>query len=430
MNLIDLLQTASSNMLRAKARTFLTIVAIFIGATTITLTNGIGSGVKSYLDQQLGDLGATNVLFVQQTGASTSPTSGPEKYTYNPDSVVSAGGLGQEQMMMTSKDLAMIRATIPDITSIVPDHSPAPDYIAGTGDKYRLTLVQAFGAGAATMVAGRGVNNESSQNELTVPASYVHPLGYSSDQSIIGNSVTIGITNAEGVQSTVTAMVTGVQQKNLVIGSSCWANTALADQLSNIQNAGIPATLTDTFQTALATLPSNLSADRGNAIKHQLSAEGYTGQTIADEQSTIFTTVNAIIIVFDIFGVIALIAASFGIINTLFMSVQERTKEIGLMRALGMSPRRVFLLFSSEAVLIGFWGSVLGTAFAALAGQVVNAIGTNGFLKDYPGLSLLTFPPSTVATVIVGIMIIAFVAGTLPALRASRKDPIEALRYE
>jgi putative ABC transport system permease protein len=430
MKLIDLLQTASSNMLRAKARTLLTIVAIFIGATTITLTNGIGSGVKSYLDQQLGDLGAANVLFVQQASASTSPSRGPEKYTYNPNSAVSSGGLGQEQMMLTPSDLTRIRATVPDITSIVPDYSPAPDYIAGTGDKYRLTLVQAFGAGAATMVAGRGVSNKGSQNELTVPESYVRPLGYNSDQSIIGNSVTIGITNADGVQSTVTAIVTGVEQKNLVIGSSCWANTALIDRLNNIQNAGIPAKLTDTFQTALATLPSSLSLDRVNAIKDQLSAEGYTGQTMADEQSTIFTTVNAIIIVFDIFGVIALIAAAFGIINTLFMSVQERTKEIGLMRALGMSPRRIFVLFSSEAVLIGLWGSVLGTAFAAVAGQVVNAIGTNGFLKAYPGLSLLTFPPTTVAAVIVGIMIIAFLAGTLPALRASRKDPIAALRYE
>jgi putative ABC transport system permease protein len=113
MKLIDLLQTASSNMLRARARTLLTIVAIFIGATTITLTNGIGSGVKSYLDQQLGDLGASNVLFIQLTSATTTSASAPARYTYDPNSVVSSGGLGQEQTMMTSKDLATIKERSP-----------------------------------------------------------------------------------------------------------------------------------------------------------------------------------------------------------------------------------------------------------------------------------------------------------------------------
>ena len=100
------------------------------------------------------------------------------------------------------------------------------------------------------------------------------------------------------------------------------------------------------------------------------------------------------------------------------------------MKALGMGPKRIFMLFSIEAVLIGFWGSALGVCFAALIGKVVNTIGTHGFLKDFTGLSLLTFPLSTIAIVIVGIMLIAFLAGTLPAFRASRKDPIEALRYE
>ncbi len=79
---------------------------------------------------------------------------------------------------------------------------------------------------------------------------------------------------------------------------------------------------------------------------------------------------------------------------------------------------------------MGFWGSALGVAFASLVGKLVNSIAKNGILKDIPGLTLLTFPISTIAVVIFGIMTLAFLAGTLPALRASRKNPIEALRYE
>jgi putative ABC transport system permease protein len=112
------------------------------------------------------------------------------------------------------------------------------------------------------------------------------------------------------------------------------------------------------------------------------------------------------------------------------MSVQERTKEIGLMKALGMGRRKIFALFSIEAVLIGFWGSILGIIFANFLGKIVNNLSTKGFLKDFPGLNLLSFPAKASTIIVVGIMLIAFLAGTLPARRASRKDPIDALRYE
>jgi putative ABC transport system permease protein len=431
MNFIDLLLTASSSMLRSKARTLLTIVAIFIGAMTITLTNGIGTGVKSYINRQIGNLGATNVLFVTLASNNQSSTNGPPaKYTYNPNTSISSGGFGSgNQLLMNMNDLGTIKS-IPNITSAVPAHSFAPDYILGTGDKYQLSLAQQFGSVSAAMTAGTGVNNSSSQNQISIPQNYVGPLGYGSSQSIIGKKVTLGITSGKGAITTVVATVTGVQEKNVIGKSTAYANNSLSDQLNNIQNEGIPAAVADTFQTAYATFPRNLTTAQVTTIKNRLTADGFSAETIKDEENTIFTAVNIIIIVFDLFGAIALLAASFGIINTLYMSVQERTKEIGLMKALGMSPRRIFTLFSIEAVLIGFWGSALGVGCAALIGKLINTIGKHGFLKNFPGLSLLTFPLSTVAHVVLGIMLIAFLAGTLPALRASRKNPIEALRYE
>jgi len=429
MKFIDILQTASSSLFRSKARTFLTVIAVFIGAMTITLTNGIGTGIKSYLNKQIGNLGAPNVLIVQLTTKNASPTSGPAKYTYNPNASLSASGFGDRQLLMNLNDLTIIKS-IPNVTSVVPAHSIAADYIVGTGDKYQLALAQQFGPSTAYMVAGYGVDNNSSQQQISIPESYVGPLGYSNNQAVIGKIVTIGITSAEGIQSTVTATVTGVQQKNLIGETAAYGNNALVDLLNNIQNTGIPKATANTFQTAYASFPSSLTTAQVNSLKNQLTAKGFTGKTIKDEESTIFTVIDTIIIIFDMFGVIALLAASFGIVNTLLMSVQDRTKEIGLMKALGMSPRKIFALFSIEAVMIGFWGSVLGVGFAALIGSAINAIGRHGFLKDFPGLSLLTFPLTTVFTVIIAIMLIAFLAGTLPALRASRKDPIEALRYE
>jgi putative ABC transport system permease protein len=434
MKFIDLLQTASSSMLRSKARTFLTIIAIFIGAMTITLTNGIGTGIKSYLNKQIGNLGATNVLTIQLTNTTSS---GPKSASsapapYNPNQKIATTGGGREaqkQLLMTAKDISRIKS-IPNILSAIPARAITPDYIMGTSGKYQLSLEQQFGTTTAQMLAGGGVNDNSSQNQITVPANYVRSLGYINNQAIIGKTVTIGITSAEGNQSTVTATVTGVQQIAVVGPSAAYANTALANQLYGIQSTGLPAAIVNSYSTVAATFPSNFTPTQITSLENELKAKGYTGQTIKDKENTIFTALNVVIIVFDMFGAIALLAASFGIVNTLLMSVQERTKEIGLMKALGMSPRRIFALFSIEAVLIGFWGSALGVGFAALIGKAVNAIGRHGFLKDFTGLSLLTFPLTTVATVIIGIMLIAFLAGTLPALRASKKDPIEALRYE
>ena len=140
--------------------------------------------------------------------------------------------------------------------------------------------------------------------------------------------------------------------------------------------------------------------------------------------------INAIIAVLNGFAIIALLAAGFGIINTLLMSVQERTKEIGLMKAMGMYAHKIFLLFSFEAVILGFWGSVSGVLFAIATGTIVNQILMKGLLKDLSGLQPLSFSVESVLPIMAIVMGLAFVAGTLPAIRAARQDPINSLRYE
>ena len=112
------------------------------------------------------------------------------------------------------------------------------------------------------------------------------------------------------------------------------------------------------------------------------------------------------------------------------MAVQERTKEIGLMKAVGMSRRKIFSLFSIEAALLGFIGSALGVGVAMVLGGVINDVAAGSVLKGLEGLQLLTFNLRSSMTIIAIITFIAFLAGTLPARKASKLDAIEALRYE
>ena len=420
-------------MRRNKARTILTIIAIFIGAATLTLTNGIGNGIKSYLNRQIGNLGSTSILQIQVATPSSSVSSNaPQKYDPNRKVIGSQDrGPGGRQAVMSQKDIDKIKADS-NILEVLPGRVLSPDYITTPGSqKYQLTVSQSYGVNNLDLGAGKVVNNSSSVSEITLPESYLSSLGFKDDDSAINKQVTIGVSNAAGVQTEILATIVGVQRPAFIGSSSTgYANTALSDVLYNIQTEGLPQIAKDQYSFVEARFPDGLSDSQITDLKNTLKTQGYEARTIKDQVSTVFTVLNAIIIVFDMFGAIALLAASFGIVNTLLMSVQERTKEIGLMKALGMSPRKIFALFSAEAVLIGLFGSLLGIGFAEAVGAVVNSIASHGFLKDFVGLHLLSYPARVEAVIVLGIMFIAFLAGTLPAFRASRKDPIDALRYE
>jgi putative ABC transport system permease protein len=100
------------------------------------------------------------------------------------------------------------------------------------------------------------------------------------------------------------------------------------------------------------------------------------------------------------------------------------------MKAMGMGGGKVYTLFSLEAVFIGFLGSAIGAGVAILLGTGISNVLAGTLLKDLPGLQIMQFAPGSVATIILVVMFIAFLAGTLPARRAARQNPIEALRYE
>jgi len=436
MKFSDILLTALANMRRNKARTILTIIAIFIGAATLTLTNGIGDGIKAYLNRQVGNLGSTNTLQVTVANSPTvSPASSnttPPKYDPNHKSsaIQDRGPNGGSQYLLSQNDINKIK-NVPNVVTVLPGRSISPDYITNFGsDKYQISVGEAYGSINLDMKTGMVVNNNAANNEITIPELYVSPLGFSSDADALNKTVIIAITSASGLQSQHTAKIVGVQNKSLIGSSGAFVNTAFADVLYNAQSIGLPSQAKGQYSFVVAQLTPGISDADIATAKSNLKALGYDATTVKDRVNTVFTVIDAIIIIFDMFGAITLLAATFGIVNTLLMSVQERTKEIGLMKALGMGPRRIFTLFSCEAVLIGFFGSVLGVGFAKLLGVVVNNIAAKGFLKNFEGLQLLAFPFRTLLVIIIGIMLIAFLAGTLPAYRASRKDPIEALRYE
>jgi putative ABC transport system permease protein len=127
-----------------------------------------------------------------------------------------------------------------------------------------------------------------------------------------------------------------------------------------------------------------------------------------------------------VYGLLALaiIIAVLGVVNTLALSVVERTREIGLLRALGLARRQLRRMVRLEAVVISLFGAVLGLGLGLVWGLTAQR------LLALKGMQSLSIPWSTVLAVVVGAALVGLLAAVGPALRASRLDVLDAIAHE
>lgn len=432
----DIILTASANMWRSKLRTTLTVLALFIGAFTLTLTTGLGAGITNYVDRQVSNMGQKDVIMITTKIKNTGLGGTEELEKYQPGKItssaitVSGGPPTRGAVLLGADDIKTLEQD-KNLTAVTPALSVNPDYIEGkNGEKYKL-IASMIGSNAhLDLATGSQLDNTTDQAQIVLPDMYVDGLGFGDANTTVSQTVTIAVTDATGAMHTMSATIVGIAQKGVVSTNGAMLNPALKRQLYNLQSIGLPLASKDKYQSVTAKMTGTMTDARIAEIKRELTDKGYTGQTVDDRLGAFKTVLSVITFTLSGFAIIALLAASFGIVNTLLMSVQERTREIGLMKAMGMPARRIFALFSFEAVLIGLWGSVLGVVVAIGAGSIINRVASRGFLKDLPGFNLLMFPLGSLGLIVLGIVAIAFIASTMPARRASRQNPIDALRYE
>jgi putative ABC transport system permease protein len=430
MKTIDVISSAIGNTFRSKTRTILTILAIFIGGFTLTITSGLGTGINRYIDDTVASLGASDVMTVTRP-VKQDTSSGPVKY--QPGQVTSGRGPAGPQTLNPIGPAQLTQlAGIPGVKSVQPVKSVRVDYVrAGDGTEYQIGVGSFVAGMKVQLAAGAQPSESSAQRQVALPVDYVKPLGFSSDSDAIGKEVQFGLTDAGGARQTVTATVVGIAEAGLGgTGTSASPNQATTDALFAAQSTGLSADKASSYTSATIRFDDTAGTASTQSLKDRLSAAGYTGTTLQDTLGSFKSIIDAIVLVLNAFAIIALLAASFGIVNTLFMSVQERTREIGLMKAMGMGGGKVFGLFSFEATFIGLLGSAVGVGLGMLAGTAIgSALGTSLF-SSLPGLTLIAFNPVNILWIVLLVMGIAFLAGTIPAARAARQDPIESLRYE
>lgn len=434
MRLTDIIKRANHNLWRNRSRTILTTLAITVGSLTIMLTVGINAGVNGYIDKQVESTGGNDIIEVMPKGIADRMSSMMTLGATEVQEYRSNQGQSQ-QVSLTDRDLAGIKrlkgvklAKLSDLLY--------PSYITRDQDgvkKYKLTVGPlAASSIKLDLAAGRSVRIDGSEAEAILPDRYLGPLGFSSAKQAVGQMVRVGVPHRLGGQiDELKIRIVGVQNQSIVGFGRVFLNDAAGRLISSAYLTGMPEALQSQHGLIIIQVkPGYESKEKLAQIKQELTNMGYSSISEDDYISSIKLFFNAITVILTIFGVIALITASIGIVNTLLMSVQERTREIGLMKAMGLSSGQIFALFSLEAVSLGFWGGMLAAGLAAVIKQTVNPWAGHNFLSGLPGFNLIELNPLYVGAIVAIVMVVAFLAGTLPAKRATKQDPIQALRYE
>jgi len=416
----DILLMAVNSLTHRRLRSWLTVLGIVIGVAAVVALVSIGQGLQQSVQSQLSGLGAdiiTVTLGFQRAGGG---------FVFGNDRAKSSSSSN-----LTQNDIRTIRSTSGvlyadgiisgrgDVTSGSESASLSVQGVDPAVWKYMVTTKLESGRYLSSGDSYAAVVSNGVAHDL-----YKRDLQLNSLISIDGRSFrVVGILEAGTGFSALGGSVIYIPAAN---ARQLEISELTSNQFSSISVQTLPNA---DVQTVVDQLTKNLMLTRHVTE----STQDFTVTSALSLQESISTVTSTITYFLAGIAGISLMVGGIGIANTMFMSVVERTRQIGVLKSLGATNNEVMKLFLTESAVLGLIGGILGIVLGIFLSEIITLVGGSSgmFAARNGGQGLQTVvSPEVLVLAMAFSVFIGAVSGLFPARRAAKLQPVEALRYE
>ncbi len=445
MTFRDTLDLALRNLGQAKLRTSITTLGVSIGIASLAGMVSLGVGLQDqFVDRftRSGMFDSINVMpgSVQVNFGPGGRGRGPLPFGRRGAGAGGAAGASTEPMKELNEEILKELAALPQVREVYPSlrvpvevkHGGLSENVVAAGVPMAVR-----GEGAFQVIAHGRFFADDAETACMLSLDYAKRIDAANPAGLVGQELTIGYPSmAPASEPASVAGMQRVETRCSIVGI-VERETGPFAAGGAVSGVMIPLSKAKEIFTAVRARPYPAlvvkvrSPQATQDVQEQIKKLGFTAFSLNDAMQGAKRAFLILDIVLSLIGSIALAVSSLGIMNTMVMSILERTREIGIMKAIGGSDGDIRRIFLIEASAIGFLGGVVGVALGWAVGRL-NNFGANVYIQQQGGTAgnLFSLPFWLVGGAIGFSIAISLLAGSYPAARAAKLDPIQALRHD